>query len=397
MDIILYLTELLKTRKTIGIVGLGTLYKKKSPGKYDAEKHSFVPPTYTLAFTKDVKEQDELSNYISEQRNITTESANYYISEFAEKIQSSLSENQEADLNSIGKLKLVNDEMILIPSQEQSFGYEFYGLPEIAEPTKVDDTKTNTSNNLQEQKLEEIVAENNLEEENPGLETIEENVLANDDQEVYEEIAEVQPEPIKHILLEEHHSKEIIETVEPEEAIIVVEEEDTIADEPKKGIPFFMKFLIAFLIIVALGAIVYFINPQFFDTYFNQNNAAQKTVTLPIDSSNNKVDSNHIDSLAKNNALVTLQKDTIATVDSSKVNIYEVIGTAESSQASADAYIARVAKKGINAKPIRLSKRLINISLGTFLDQREALKFQDSLKTLLNNKDIYVKIYKPKK
>ena len=65
MDILLYLSELLETRKTVGIVGLGTLYKKKSPGKYDAEKHAFIPPSYSLAFSSEIKEQEELANFIS--------------------------------------------------------------------------------------------------------------------------------------------------------------------------------------------------------------------------------------------------------------------------------------------------------------------------------------------
>jgi len=77
MDILLYLTELLQTRKNVGVAGLGTFYKKKSPGKYDAEKHAFLPPSFTLAFTTEVKESEELSSYISGKRNISTESANY--------------------------------------------------------------------------------------------------------------------------------------------------------------------------------------------------------------------------------------------------------------------------------------------------------------------------------
>ncbi|WP_448635674.1 HU domain-containing protein [Pedobacter panaciterrae] len=65
MDILSYLTELIKTRKEVGISGLGTFYKKKSPGRYDVETHSFLPPSYTLAFAEENRESQSLIAYIS--------------------------------------------------------------------------------------------------------------------------------------------------------------------------------------------------------------------------------------------------------------------------------------------------------------------------------------------
>ncbi|RZJ82334.1 MAG: hypothetical protein EOO47_01030 [Flavobacterium sp.] len=125
MDILLYLIELLKTRKTIGIAGLGTFYKLKSPGKYDTAQHAFVPPTYKLSFTTDLVEQEELANYISQERNITAESANYYISEFAERIQNELAEKQEVDLANLGKLELSNGEINFTETAGNNIGFDF--------------------------------------------------------------------------------------------------------------------------------------------------------------------------------------------------------------------------------------------------------------------------------
>ena len=431
MDILLYLTELLQTRKTVGIVGLGTLYKKKSPGKYDAQQHSFVPPSYSLAFTSEIKEDEELASYISQKRNITTDAANYFIGEFAERIQAELADNNEANLAPLGKLQSINGEITLVADEAQNVGFEFYGLPVVAETTedtlKSEPFTTPKEDNL----LEEIEEENKLEEENPGQETeedIEENVLLNDEQEVYDEISELQPQEKTY-----HHLNDlppVIETVEDQEIEAVEERQPEIIstpsvsntqgdeqfyksttpsstyveeeEEPKKGMPFFMKFLIALLIIVALGAIVYFVNPQFFNNYFNKNFGGkqdQVVSTIPNDSLVNQPDTNKADSIAKNNDLVKLNVDTVAKpkVDSSSVLTYEVLVSAVATDKKANKIIANLAKEGVKAKKIKLSKTMINISAGTFLTEYAAKVYRDSLRIALKNQGIYIQPIKPKK
>ncbi len=392
MDILLYLTELLQTRKTVGIAGLGTLYKKKSPGKYDADQHAFLPPSYTLTFTGEIKEREELANYISQKRNITIDSANYYITEFAEHIQNQLAQQQEADLDPIGKLKLINDELVLITDQGSSFGYEFYGLPTL--------TETSVKNEVEEAQITTIEEENKLEEENPGQETteeVEENVLLLDEQETYDEIAEVdQPKTI----IEEVVPIPIIETVEVEEkeeptpiTEAFIEEE-----EPKRGMSMWMKVLIILLIILIAGALTYFINPSLFNRYLNDYEAKQdKSVpTAPVDSLNTKTDSLLTDTLAKNNEIVNLTPET-PVIDSSKVTTYEVLVSAVSKQKKANSIIANLAKEGITAKKIYLSKTMINISAGTFLAESVAIKYRDSLRKVLRNPGIYIQPITPKK
>jgi hypothetical protein len=93
--------------------------------------------------------------------------------------------------------------------------------------------------------------------------------------------------------------------------------------------------------------------------------------------------------------LVTLVKDSTA-IDSTKM-IYEVLGTSESSSKAADAYIARVAKKGIIAKQMKFSKQLFSVSLGTFNDEKKATIYRDSVRVLLKNPEIWIKTIKPKK
>lgn len=411
MDILLYLITLLKTRKTVGIIGLGTFYKQKSPGKYDAVQHAFVPPSYTLAFTRELKEQDELANYISSERNITTESANYYINEFAERIQTELSDKQQADLGELGKLILSDNEIQFLPAEGDQIGFDYYGLPKVNE-IETDDSLPQISNNAEENLLEEIVEENKLEEENPGQETeVEENVLLNDEQEVYEEISEVQNNPVTY-----HHLNEnppVIETVEEETKPEIVEEiiltppvnvvEPQFEEEETKTVlPFFMKFLIALLAIIALGAIVYFINPNFFNNYFNKNfgDKQEQTITPVLaDSVTNSKDTIAVDSLAQNNNLVKLSTDSVAKpkVDSTLVTTYEVLVSAVATEKKANRIVANLAKEGVQAKKIKLSKTMINISAGTFLTEYEAKLYRDSLRVVLKNQGIYIQPIKPKK
>ncbi|WP_113654835.1 HU domain-containing protein [Pedobacter namyangjuensis] len=411
MDILLYLTELLQTRKNVGVAGLGTFYKKKSPGKYDAEKHAFLPPSFTLAFTTEVKESEELSSYISGKRNISTESANYYIQEFAERIQSQLDEIHEADLTPIGILKFTEGETILVPAEESYIAHDFYGLPEVTDTKGTEETVK-----VEEEKLEEIVAENTLEEENPGQETEEENVLALDEQETFEEITEVTTEKKTY-----HHLSDeppVIETVEKEELedvaevapVFTEEPKKTVfptpvyieEEEPKKGMPFFLKVLIALLVIVALGAVVYFVNPQFFNNYFNKNQTSLQNDNVPVttpDSLGVMVDTSKEDSLAINNSMVTLQKDTVKTktIDSSKVVVYEVLVSAVATEKKANSIIRNLAKEGISAKKIRLSRTMINISAGSFLAEYPAKLYRDSLRKKLRNEGIYIQPINPKK
>jgi len=168
-------------------------------------------------------------------------------------------------------------------------------------------------------------------------------------------------------------------------------------EEPSKGMPFFMKFLIILLVIIALGAIAYFINPAFFNRYLKKNFEGahdQNVPSAPLDTLKNHADSAKKDSLAKNNALVTLAKDSTA-IDSN-VLVYEVLVASVKSDKMADKIIANLATRNIKGKKVRLSKTRINISAGTFTDPTPAKKYEDSLKKVLKDKGIYTQSIKLK-
>lgn len=131
MDIVQYLIELLKTRKQIGIEGLGTLYKKKIPGRYDAETHSFLPPSYVLEFTTDQLENNNLVQFIHSKRGISEEASKYFISQFVAEVNNGLASGEYA-LENLGTLTKQDDGTIIFnQNQNIDTGFEFYALPSV--------------------------------------------------------------------------------------------------------------------------------------------------------------------------------------------------------------------------------------------------------------------------
>ncbi|WP_342329089.1 SPOR domain-containing protein [Pedobacter sp. FW305-3-2-15-E-R2A2] len=137
MDMLAYLTELIKTRKEVGIPGLGTIYKKKSPGRYDAETHSFLPPSYVLDFSSELRAQTLLIDHICKKRNISPDAATYYVDQFSDEIKKQLEEHEEASFYPLGTLYGTPDTLSFKPVNDQNFGFDFYGLPPVKEAADV--------------------------------------------------------------------------------------------------------------------------------------------------------------------------------------------------------------------------------------------------------------------
>ena len=186
MDILSYLFELLQQRKEVGITGLGTFYKKKFPGRYDKEKQAFLPPGYSLQFNTEIKEEDALVDYISSKRNLSIESAQYYVAQFVAEISKKLELEHEADLENLGRLFFTEHEGLSFePAKKINYGSKFFGLPS----------------------LPETIAP-----ENPTV------ISSKDNEELYEEIAEAPTRPISLPIIEEEPSQQPeVENIELDE------------------------------------------------------------------------------------------------------------------------------------------------------------------------------------
>lgn len=253
MDILLYLSELLQQRTSIGLTGLGTFFKKKFAGRYDKEKQSFLPPGYTLQFTSEVKDEDLLVNFIAEKGNISTESAAYYISQFVDETNKKLEVEHEAELENLGRLFFTEHEGLSFePAKNINYGSEFYGLPIVAETefTPEIDTKEQVeekTHNIQETDAEvyDEIAEapsknSHLEEEKPAdvfpiIENVEldevkddlKHTLSGSEQEI-DEIIDVEHEEVSvpDAVKEQHeaHPNHFGHTPEPELENIPIEQ-----------------------------------------------------------------------------------------------------------------------------------------------------------------------------
>jgi len=131
MDMLSYLISLVKTSKEVGIPGIGTIYKKKSPGRYDVQTHSFLPPSYTLAFSEELAESYSLTEFVARKRNISVAAATYFVEQFSEEINKQLDNHHEASLGALGTLHNHSGTLTFSSGDAAEFGFEYYGLPAI--------------------------------------------------------------------------------------------------------------------------------------------------------------------------------------------------------------------------------------------------------------------------
>jgi hypothetical protein len=375
MDILSYLSELIKIRKEVGIAGLGTIYKKKSPGRYDAETHTFLPPSQVLDFIAEVKEDRSLSEYVSQQKGLSFDSSAYYVGLFVEDLQRQLRESQEASFGELGKLQLREGKLTFTPSQAYAIGFDFYGLPSLKDKLP-EDKDASVPQEFADQIPEQGIIENQPEPvqgQNAAQQPATENIAAQneleerldledanadfgdgseefDNQPVYDEISEplsaaTPPAPVfietSEGLEEEFEQEEELSAARSHQEAPVVEgveeeykEEETnneLHQVTKKtteeivrpaeaelerkdnGTPVYLKIIIAGAVLFAAAIALYFLKPDLFNR-----NSVQERVIPPIV----KTDSLKTDSVAKTDSLVkaaqnqataqdTLKKDTV--------------------------------------------------------------------------------------
>jgi len=458
MDILSYLAEVIQNNKEVGVPELGTFFKKKSPGRYDAELHSFFSPSYQLAYSPEVTEDTLLSEYISKQHNLSEESANYHIDQFVANLKEQIAEDREVELKTLGKFTLTDGELQFHPNLKLNLGFKFYGLPDVAEEiagkeavvevipsaepvtpstekeittaaevtteqkteapapaaenevphtTAADISSTVDQENItitdhenkaslekqsivKEEELEAIIAENNLEEENPG---------------------NLPDEPIYT-----HEPEILINTAH--NSVASDEQVNYQIDEPEeRSTPTYLKVIIAILALLCITMALFLWNPVWFDHIVNRNNA-QLPVSPVADSVSLNRDSSKLqDSLKKDSinqtlpvGIDSLKKDSVlatsplaaapATAASAptpavvhpKGTTFEIIGSSVYSELEAERFIAVMKRKwGINAKIVsqRPGKK-IKISIATFKDEKTARSERARLEEKIKIPGLYI-------
>ena len=446
MDVLSYLSELIQTRKAIGIAGLGTVFKKKQPGRYDAATHSFLPPSYTIGFTTEVKEDVQLPGYISKKRNVSADTASYFINEFSETIHGQLNDHQEASLGTLGKLIKTGDELRFEPADEISYGFDFYGLPavkagvEMPEPVITVHTNTDPLPEIIEEEpfneeivqetpdaeepvtevaadettvlpvpeehptLESVITENEITEENPGDDIINNEELtqqARNETQLREEIEALNfyrskspylkgtlPEQAPLPEVEESRAQvyPVAQPPAPEPIDIFLPEEEI------KSSSVIIKILLGIVILLIMMTVAYFVKPDWFSTI-----TGNAKIVAPKAAPASQVQPAAVpattDSLATNDTLAgkTVTPVTGTVAQDTAAVVYEVIGASMHDQKEADNFIALMKKSGITAKVVtNMSGRRLKMSIATLKDEASAKQEVERLSKKLKIPGIYI-------
>ena len=375
MDILSYLNALIKTRKAVGLPGLGSFYKKKSPGRYDADSHSFLPPSYVLEYTTEIKEYSLLRDFISKTAQIDPDTAVYYIDRFTTEIRQKLDIGEDVKLSEIGTLKKGPDGYIFIPDNRSNMGFDFYGMPGLAEiePQPVQDDQP-VYEEISEVPITEKVTQPIVIETTEGqVENEPELPIANSDQPIKEHIQVVQPE-VRQPLAEYNYEVER-------------------AREEPKGMPAYLIVIIVGAIIFAALIAAYYIKPELFDRSASSNMAANNTVLPTPDTV--RADTASSDSLQTDTAVkVATELDTVpAALTTSQADTlisYEIIAASLLNKKEADGFLKQMERKGIPAKIADMPGRRIKVSIGTFTDEQEANTQLQLLKQTTKIPGIYI-------
>jgi cell division septation protein DedD len=354
MEIGLYIAELLGEQDEVSVAGLGTFFKERVAGTFDKHSNLFYPPSYHLSFKKDVFSFSGLSEYISMKRSLSISSSEELIKKFTETILNVLNGSDAVEINHLGSLYKINDQLTFKPSDSFGIADKFYGLKPI-----------------------------------PELK------------------AAVIPQPEKDLKSEITENRSQIENEETEEEVF--------EQAPKaRLVPI---LVISFLAIIAsLLALFYFDNSfnhfikdmlspkvkpaaiiePIIDTTATPS-AAADSIAEPLDSSG-----------TKNTAI---QEETKPAVTTKPVTItleekvpvlekdisYEIIVAAFSRKVDADTYIKEMSTKGYTAKVVEnLPGKMMKISLGSFTEEEPATTELKRIQKEIN-KDAWIARVKPLK
>lgn len=354
MEIGLYIAELLGEQDEVSVAGLGTFFKERVAGAFDKHSNLFYPPSYHLSFKKDVFSFPGLSEYISMKRSLSISSSEELIKKFTETILNVLSGSDAVEINHLGSLYKINDQLTFKPSDSFGIADKFYGLKPIPELKLA-------VISLPEKDLKAEIADNKSQIEYDEIE-----------EEIYEQAPKAKLVPI---------------------------------------------LMISFLAIIASLFALYYFDKSFnhfikemlspkvktaeviepiIDTTVTAS-VVSDSIIEPFDSSGTKKASIQEES----NPAVTAKPATATLEDKipvlEKDISYEIIVAAFSRKVDADTYIKEMSTKGYTAKVVEnLPGKMMKISLGTFREEEPAtIELKRIQKEI--NKDAWIARVKPLK
>jgi cell division septation protein DedD len=355
MEIGLYIAELLGEQDEVSVAGLGTFFKERVAGRFDKNSNLFYPPSYHLSFKKDIFSFSGLSEYISLKRSLSISSSEELIKKFTETIFEVLNVSNAVEINHLGSLYKIDEQLAFKPSDSFGIADKFFGLKPI-----------------------------------PELQTA---IASQPEKEITTKIPETKSE---------NERDEI---------------EEEINDEAPKArlVPILVISILA--IIASLLALFYFdssfnhfvkgilsskikqeaVNQPIIDTSTAAASVVADSIAEPVDSSETK---NTVMKEDPKPAVIT--KPVAATLED-KVPLldkdisYEIIVAAFARKVDAETYIKDMSSRGFKAKIVEnLPGKMMKISLGTFTEEEPAtIELKRIQKEI--NKDAWIARVKPLK
>jgi hypothetical protein len=441
MDIGKYVAELIQFHKEVGVDGFGTIYKKKSPGRYDSESRSFLPPGSTTAYKKEVTESNLLINHLVNQEGISRPAAADALSRYSLKLTQQLAEKGEADFPPIGTLRTLNGNTVLEQTADFNPGTEFFGLPKITDAV-TENTKAAEpifEQPVKEQPVnEQLVIEQTITEQPVVEQPVAERpvvvipvtpvipvtipvVLPADEAptasitpqtSMPEEVAREEEIVTDNLLEEENPGKETNEPMLAEVRKPYVENtiKYTIQEEkPKENGSLITKVALILAVILLLSIAFYYLYPRFSSSFtekptvtalsadqIKQDSLAQIAREKRMLDSAFKADSTRIAQSKATTPQITADTVSIASAVGDTTTSYEVIGASVLNEKEANWFIQTMKKNGIKAKVVHnIPGKRLKLSIATLKDEKSAKATRDRLSEKLKIKGLYIYKNKP--
>ena len=132
LELAIYIKNLLYNHDKVIIPGLGTLQTEYKPAQINSGSRTISPPSKSLVFDKVFETSDGvLANFISNQKKITNEKAEAFLSEQITSLLQKLDSGETVFLDGIGYFSKENNNIRFEPEQGVNFLTDSFGLSKI--------------------------------------------------------------------------------------------------------------------------------------------------------------------------------------------------------------------------------------------------------------------------
>lgn len=340
MDIGFYIADLLREQDEVSVLGIGTFMKVRIAGSYNQASNSFIPPSQKLSFKNSVSNYHALTVYISNQKNISVSSSEYFIKKFSSNFFELLNSSGFAEIKPLGIIHKKNETLLFEATSSFEIDGNFYGL--------------------------KPVTDNKRSETFAGTEAIQEELEEGTDR-------------------NEGTSKNRFKVVLAISILIIL---------IGPALLYYFNPKVNSLV-QKLRSDIFSVAEPAMPAPINDKAGASSDTSAKVDTSAMVVDSQTLKTDIQANAIKIDSPPEIA-VSEQEIS-YEIIEAAFARRNDAEIYIKKLNAKGIHAKIVEnMPGRMIKISLGTFKDEQSARSELIRIHKDIN-KEAWIARIKPKK